>query len=217
MMPVNSHIIMEKFDKDYFYGKKKSNYSNYEKLDPSKTFETAISFIAREEISGRFLDVGCAFGFLLGEIAPFFDEVYGCDISPFAIDKARERNPSVDFRVVDIEESLPYSDESFDCIAAMDVLEHTASFEDNFVKLVSKLKRGGYLMISSPLDAWPRRLFGVFDRDDTHISIPKESRLKEIIQELDLNIMCEKKYAPFPFLSKIPRIPAQIELILRKN
>jgi SAM-dependent methyltransferase len=207
---------MEKFDKDYFYGRKKSNYPNYEKINPSIKFETATSFIKKEGISGRFLEVGCAFGFLLSEMAPFFDELYGCDISPFAIDKAKERNPTVDLRVVDIEESLPYPDTFFDCIAAMDVLEHTESFEDNLSKLVSKLKRGGYLIVSSPLDAWPRRLFSVLDRDDTHISIPKESRLKEMINELDLIIVCEKKYAPSP-LRKIPYIPAQIELILRKD
>ena len=208
---------MEKFNADYFYGKKNSNYSNYEGIDPSERFKTVISFISEEGITGRLLDVGCAFGLLLQETSCFFDEVYGCDVSQFAIDRAREYNPGADLRVVDIEEHLPYPDEFFDCITALDVLEHTRSFEESLGRVVTKLRRGGHMIISSPLDAWPRRLFGSLDRDKTHISIPKESRLKEFIQELKLAIVCERKYAPFPFFSEIPRIPAQIELILRRN
>jgi len=208
---------METFNADYFYGRKKSNYSNYERLDASERFKTVISFISKERIAGRLLDVGCAFGLLLQETNCFFNEVYGCDVSQFAIDKAREFNPGADLRVVDIEEHLPYPDEFFDCITALDVLEHTRSFEESLRRLVTKLKRGGHMIISSPLDAWPRRLFGSLDRDKTHISIPKESRLKEFIQELKLAIVYERKYAWLPFLRKIPRIPAQIELILRRN
>ena len=208
---------MEKFNADYFYGKKKSNYSNYERIDPSKRFKTVISFISKERITGRLLDAGCAFGFLLLETNCFFNEVYGCDVSQFAIDKAREFNPGADLRVVDIEEHLPYPDEFFDCITALDVLEHTSSFEESLRRLVTKLKRGGHMIISSPIDAWPRRLFSSLDKDKSHISIPKESRLKEFIQELKLVIVYERKYAPFPFLKEIPRIPAQIELILRRN
>jgi len=39
--------------------------------------------LAEERISGRFLEVGCAFEYLLEETAPFFTEVCGCDISEF--------------------------------------------------------------------------------------------------------------------------------------
>jgi len=208
---------MEKFDADYFYGKKNSNYSNYEKIDPSETFKTVISFISKEGITGRLLDVGCAFGLLLQETDRFFDEVYGCDVSRFAIDRAREHNPGADLRVVDIDEHLPYPDEFFDCITALDVLEHTRSFEESLRRLVNKLKPRGHMIISTPIDAWPRRLFGSLDRDKTHISIPKESRLKESIHELELTIIRERKYAPFPILREIPRIPAQIELILSRK
>jgi 2-polyprenyl-3-methyl-5-hydroxy-6-metoxy-1,4-benzoquinol methylase len=54
---------------------------------------------------------------------------------------------------VDIRQSTPYPDEPFDCIAAIDVLEHDESYEDSFRRIVAKLKRGGYLAISSPIDS----------------------------------------------------------------
>ena len=208
---------MDKFGVDYFYGGKKSNYSDYGRMNPSETFKTFISFISKEKVTGRLLDVGCAFGFLMRELKRFFSEVHGCDISKFAIAKAREYNPDADLKVVDIEEQLPYPDEFFDCIAALDVLEHTKSFEESLKRLITKLRQGGHIIISSPLYAWPRKLFGSLDKDKTHISIPRESRLKEIIQELKLVIISEKKFARFPLLRRIPKIPAQIELILKKN
>lgn len=207
---------MNAFDEDYFYGRKKSNYSNYEKMNASRKFKTFIDFITEKKITGRFLDVGCAFGLLLEEVAPYFDELLGCDISEFAIEKARRRCPDFNFRIVDIEKSIPYPDESFDCIAAIDVLEHTKSFKASFQNLMPKLKTGGYMMLSTPLDSWARKLFGFFDKDRTHISILKENKLKIIIREQKLTILKQFKYAPTPIRRKIPRIPAQIELVLKK-
>lgn len=207
---------MDVYDRDYFYGRKKSNYSDYDRLNASKKFKIFLDFIAEENITGRFLDVGCAFGLLLEEAAPFFDEVFGCDVSEFAIEKARQRYPDFNFDVVDIQGSMPYPDESFDCIAAMDVLEHTDSFEESFQNLMVKLKRGGYLMLSTPLDSWVRRFFDIFERDETHISIPKEEMLRDIIRQNDLTVLKAQKYAPTPIRKKIPYVPIQIELILRK-
>lgn len=169
---------MNKFDDDYFYGKKKSNSSNCEKMNAYNKFRTFLEFITEERISGRFLEVRYAFGYLLEKTAPFFTEVCGCDISEFVIEKARDGNPDMDLRVVDIEQGMPYADESFDCIAAMDVLEHTESFEDSLRKIVANLKRLGNLMMSSPIDAWPRKLFGRFDMDETHVSTPTRTGLE---------------------------------------
>jgi len=56
-------------------------------------------------------------------------------------EKARDGNPDMDLRVIDIEQTMPYADESFNCIATMDVLEHTESFEDSLKKIVANLKR----------------------------------------------------------------------------
>lgn len=74
---------MNKFDEDYFYGKKKSNSSNCEKMNAYNKLRTFLEFITEERISGRYLEVGCAFGYLLEEAAPLFTEVCGYDISEF--------------------------------------------------------------------------------------------------------------------------------------
>ena len=169
------------------------------------------------DISGRYLDAGCAFGLLLNEVRGFFSELHGFDISKYAIGKAVERTREVDLKVLDLNERLPYHDESFDCITALDILEHTNSFSDSLGRLAAKLKRGGHMIISSPLNEWPHKLFGFLDRDDTHISIPKESEIKDIVKQHRLTIIKEEKYAALPNYIRLPFIPAVIELYTKKE
>lgn len=209
--------MTERFGKNYFFGKKGSNYSNYEKLNHSERFKSLISFIEHHEIKGRFLDVGCALGFLIKEASPYFDELYGFDISRFAIERARQENPMADIRIIDLNKPLPYPDESFDCITALDVLEHTRHIEKNFEKIVKKLKKGGYLIVSMPIDSWPRKLFGFLDKDKTHISILRENKLLQIVEKNRLSILRKTRYCPAPVFLRIPYIPAEVELFLRKE
>ena len=68
---------------------------------------------------------------MLKEVSSFFNELHGCDISQFVIKKATQKIPNADLRVVNIE-VLPYPDDMFDCITALDVLEHAHSFEKSF-------------------------------------------------------------------------------------
>jgi len=213
------HFVMtEKFGRNYFYGFSQSNYLNYEKLNPSKLFKGIIHFVKKHNIGGNeILDVGCAFGFLLKELSSVFSHLYGFDISEFATEKARKVVPEASLRILSLEDSLPYAEEKFDCITAVDVLEHTEDFEKNFEKIVRHLKKGGHLIISTPLDEWPRKYFGFMDKDETHISVLKEKELKDIIRRNKLKIIDERYYLPFPLIYRIPRIPFSIEILLRKQ
>ena len=206
------------FGRSYFYGFSKSNYLNYEKLNPSKLFEGILYFVKKHRIRvNNVLDVGCAFGFLLKELSSVFNELHGFDISEFAIEKARKIVPEASLQIHSLEEPLPYTDDSFDCITAVDVLEHTKNFEKNFEKIVRKLKKNGYLIVSTPLDDWPRRYFGFLDKDKTHISVLKEQELNSIIKKNNLKVIEKRHYLPFPVIYRIPRIPFSIEILLRKQ
>lgn len=207
----------EKFGKDYFYGKKESNYSNYDNLNPSKQFKNVISFVKNQKIKGNFLDIGCAFGLLLKEVSPFFTKIYGCDISKFAIKKAKQKIPKANLNIIDLDliDNLPYPDKFFDCITCLDVLEHTKNFENNFKKIVPKLKDKGYLIISTPIKSWPRKLSGFLDKDKTHISILKEKEILKIVKRNKMKVINKKYFCPL-LIYKIPIIPAEIELILKK-
>lgn len=216
-MLVIGSIMAEIYGEAYFYGKKYSNYSNYEKMNAPRRFKSVVSFIRDNKIAGRILDVGCAFCFFLVEVSPYFLELHGLDISRFAIEKAREIIPYALLEVVDIEDELPYPSEFFDCITALDVLEHTKNVEGNLRKIVSILKTGGHLIITLPVDAWPRKFFAFLDKDKTHISILREDELMDIVEKNDLKILSWRRYCPFPIVGSIPYVPAQVELILRKR
>jgi len=209
--------MKENFGKNYFYGYKDSNYINYDKLNPSKLFKGVKFFIRKQNIRGRILDIGCAFGFLLKEVSQNFDELYGFDISEFAVEKAKKIIPNANLKIVDLEKSLPYPDNFFDCITALDVLEHTENFEKNFEKIVKKLKKGGYLIISTPINEWPRKIFGFLDKDKTHISVLREDELNKIIKKNRLSVADKRYYSPFPIIYKVPYIPFSIEVLLRKQ
>jgi len=204
------------FDRDYFYGKKKSNYSNYEKINFEKQFKSVINFIQKNQITGTFLDVGCAFGYLTQLMFPYFNEVHGCDISSFAINKAKRICSEVKYKIENLEKGLDYPDEYFDCITALDVLEHTSSIEISLNNLKSKLKKGGYLIISLPINNLIRKLLYFLDKDKTHISIPKEKELFNLINRYKLNVIEKKYFLPFPYFYEISGVPVEIQLYLKK-
>ncbi len=172
----------EFFDEDYFYGNKKSNYICYDEMDPQKYFKNIINFIKEHQKGGKYLDVGCAFGLLIREVLPFFDETHGCDVSTYAIEKAKKIVPKSELRVIDLEKTFPYPKEYFDVVTALDILEHTKNLDKNFKRISASVKEGGYLIVSLPIQDWPRKIFGFLDKDKSHISIPNENEFISAIE-----------------------------------
>ncbi len=69
----------------------------------------------------RLLDVGCGTGYTLETLAGRADG-FGADIAPEALAFCRQRG--LDRLALAAAERLPYSDDSFDVLTALDVLEH---------------------------------------------------------------------------------------------
>jgi 2-polyprenyl-3-methyl-5-hydroxy-6-metoxy-1,4-benzoquinol methylase len=70
--------MREEFGRSYFYGFSRSNYLNYEKLNPSKLFSGIKYFVRKHNIRvSKVLDVGCASGFLLKELSSALKELHG--------------------------------------------------------------------------------------------------------------------------------------------
>ncbi len=106
------------------------------------------SIIERDiELKGKLLDVGCGTGILLEVAKEKGCEVYGQDISPFAVTHCRNKGFDVYDKPLP-ELNLP--ENSFDIITMFDVIAH---FKDpvSYIKTVAKiLKQGGYLIIKTP-------------------------------------------------------------------
>ena len=80
--------------------------------------------------SGKVLDVGCASGWLLSEIASEFPnlEYLGIDVYKKALAYGRQTYPNIRFILADAH-TLPFSKKSFDIVTCINVLEHVINPE----------------------------------------------------------------------------------------
>jgi len=95
----------------------------------------------------KILDIGCGTGALMAELAAF-GEVEGVDVSETAIAFCRARGLE-QVKVGSIT-ALPYADETFDVILALDVLEHVRDERAGIAEIKRVLKPGGTAVIFVP-------------------------------------------------------------------
>jgi 2-polyprenyl-3-methyl-5-hydroxy-6-metoxy-1,4-benzoquinol methylase len=207
----------EYFSKDYYFGKKNSNYADYRDWDKNSFWARPIKLIEKYKISGNLLDIGCAFGYFLKRAEGFFDEVYGLDISEFALATAKKTVNNAIFAQWDLdnEKLLPYEDKYFDLITAFDVLEHTKSFDQSLAKIIPKLKDNGYLMLGMPIkDSLTGRWFKLRDIDKSHVYIPTKKELMGSISKHGFKIVELNPYLNNPY-RRINGIGENLEILLK--
>jgi SAM-dependent methyltransferase len=119
-------------------------------------------FASRVARDARILDYGCGHGRLCGELAAQgFTQLLGLDSSPKMIRLARERNPDIEFSVVE-SRRVPCEDASLDAVLLFAVLTCIPE-ADSQRALVTNLRRalrpGGLLLVSDyPLQTDARNL-----------------------------------------------------------
>ena len=100
-----------------------------------------------EAKGGRALDVGCGVGQVVGRLTESGYEAWGLDVSEPNIERARKFSE----RCLLYEgKRLPFSDNHFDSIGALNVLEHVDEPEAFIKEIVRVTKPGGKIVISSP-------------------------------------------------------------------
>ncbi|MCK5760710.1 MAG: class I SAM-dependent methyltransferase, partial [Candidatus Delongbacteria bacterium] len=173
--------------------------------------------------SGKFLELGCG----AGETALWFAEKgyesYGVDISPTAIEwakeKAVEQNLKADFRVENVVKSLEYEDNYFDLILDAHCLHRIIG--DDRTQLLKNtfkvLKKGGILlsetMCGVPHDEKSKSLYD----SKTRCMMTDTSKYKDIAQAyigMPNEILEEIKDAGFKILYSDVRIQEEIDMLL---
>ncbi|SRR6266568_46666 len=111
------------------------------------TFKRLLRNVARRRLTGGdLLEVGCGYGYLLDEARSFFDQRVGTEFSAQAADIARATGAEVFVGGI---EQLP-RDSKFDCVIAIQVIEHVYQ-PLSFVKgLASHTKTGGHIVVATP-------------------------------------------------------------------
>lgn len=108
----------------------------------------AVLDAARVTAGTRFLDAGCGTGLpaLLGVLRGA--EVQAFDASAAMIEIAQQRLPGADVREADLE-ALPYADDSFDAVAAINSVFYAADPPAAMRELVRVVRPGGRAVVTS--------------------------------------------------------------------
>lgn len=132
--------------------------------------DLALKLLPRE---GSLLDVGCSQGSLIFRVRDYFNHLCGIDIAEAQIEKAKKRvkdlgYKNISFQIVDIDQGLPFEDNSFDVVTCISVLQFV--FDPYFImkELHRVLKNKGFLIIDVPNIAYLKQriklLFGILPR-----------------------------------------------------
>ena len=129
-------------------------------------------FPRAEEIK-RILDLGCAEGGFLEICQEKGIDVYGVDISAYALKKAKKRVKGELIRLDLENEKLPWPDGFFDVVTVFDLLEHLRSSNLLFSETQRVLKRGGLFFATTPNADFilAKSLGKVIPGDKTHVNL----------------------------------------------
>lgn len=133
---------------DYFEGEN-IGYDNYSKQNLSLhlTFHRFMSNLKERNMTGgSLLEVGCGYGYLLEEAKDLFSIRIGTEYSSRAIEHAKTRANHIYEGGI---EQVPLNDK-FDCIVAIQVIEHVYKPKYFLEQMVNHLKPGGKIVIATP-------------------------------------------------------------------
>ncbi len=129
--------------------------------------------ILRRVPGGRLLDVGCGLGLFLETMRGEF-ELYGVDLSEYAVGQAGRRLPDARLTVGSLTDGLPF-DEIFDVVTAINIFEHLEQPGAGLAAVRAALRPGGLLVVHLPTigNRLQAKLYaGSYAADPTHIYRP---------------------------------------------
>ena len=111
------------------------------------TFKRLLHNLAERRLTGgTLLEVGCGYGYLLDEARAYFDRRTGTEFSVEGAEIARATGAEV--FVGGIEEVS--ADRKFDCILAIQVIEHVYQPLSFVKRLVRHTRSGGHIVVATP-------------------------------------------------------------------
>lgn len=145
-----AQFLERQYSKGYFTGKSKlRSYIDYgkDKENIIRNMGWLVREIRKRKASGKYLDVGCAYGYAMEVAKEEGFDVYGVDPSDYAIEQAGKKFHNKVW--VAYLSNMKFKDSSFDVISLFDVFEHLQDPKKDLSKLYAILKKDGLLVIAT--------------------------------------------------------------------
>jgi SAM-dependent methyltransferase len=147
----------------------------------------ALNVLMRQYLPGDpdgvlLLDIGCGAGNMIHHLSQY-GQVKGLEIDERPVKKARERG--YDVQQFDATQPMPFSDNTFDAVTALDVIEHN---EDDMAILADSwriLKTGGHIVITVPAFMW---LWTHNDELNAHVRRYTQAELHEKLEKTGFKV-----------------------------
>jgi len=124
----------------------------------------------------QILDLGCGNGLTSFEMAEIFPQAFliGLDISDIEVERAQAiRNSfglkNCQFMKHDLRDNLPFSNESFDLVLLIDIIEHVGDDRKVLREVSRVLKPEGFVIISVPTPNYPKFFGRKFHYEIGHV------------------------------------------------
>lgn len=144
----------EPYNQEYYKGTRDEGYSDYSSVEwVQRKVADDIEDLFSSVNGLRILDIGCAFGYLVDELASRGATVTGIDISSYAIGKANALFPDRDFVNVDFFDNT-FDDDTFDLIVScgfVDCLQNKQKIMNAVTEVKRILKPQGKVYILASL------------------------------------------------------------------
>lgn len=172
-----------------------SNYKKYQSRNFVKKYllkkfiYNILKIIFALKQINNILDAGCGEGFIMQKIIEINPKIniVGLDISLESLEMGKKINPNLKFIYGDITK-MPYKDNAFDLILALEVLEHLPNPRVAFLELKRVTRK--YCLISVPWEpffSWGNLLSGKNiirgGRDPEHINLWRRAEIINLINQ----------------------------------
>lgn len=140
------------------YYQKGTRRNIFQKIWHGKKIRLAQELLEREKFK-NLLDVGCASGYMLAELAKRFPQVkyYGVDVYDKAVFYAQKRYPNINFLVASAQK-LPFRDDFFDQVICYETMEHVEDPLATLKEIKRVLSQDGTAFIAMDSGSWLFRL-----------------------------------------------------------
>lgn len=169
--------------------------------------EVALGEIAKLDLTGRFLDVGCGTGELVIELLRRGHRVTGIDIAERMIERARANlirsglgaKPEATFIVSDLARFAP-GNEKYQAAVALGLLEYLDTDVELFSFLRQRVVRGGHALVECR-----NRFFNLFSANRYTAELARGRNFSKLLREFEATA----RYSPLA-ARDIPRIHSRV-------